>query len=81
MRVVGDAWWRRMKLIKSVHSMGSRAMGALGRGILRCSAKSCDPFRMNVLIEERCTVCVILPYCWMLTPKIEKTRLSHRRAQ
>ena len=45
MRVVGDAWWRRMKSMKSVHSIGSKAMGTFERGILRCSAQFCDRFR------------------------------------
>lgn len=64
MRVVGEAWWRRMKLIMSVHNIGSRAMGTFDRGML---------VLLNLVtvdvIEERCTVCVILPYYKLLTPE------------
>ena len=81
MRVVGEAWWRRMKLIKSVHNIGSRAMGTFERGILRCSAQSCDLFRMIVLIKGRCIIHVILPCRWLPTPKVEVSRLSDRRVQ
>ena len=59
-----------MKLIMSVHDIGSRAMGVFERGILRYSAQPCG-FRVNVLMQERRTVCVISPYCWLRTPNIE----------
>ena len=43
MRVVGVVWWRKMKLINSVHGSGFKAMGVRERGISEALVSDSQP--------------------------------------